>query len=170
MVKENTASAYHHDLLDELVDVIKQTTKPLYQVLRVDGDAYYGYGHKHKSGDKWPNFPLHPTEMTAILHADIKSTLHLLREIHPYATPHLLVALCSFVRQNGGVERYVGCRLCDDIKRSASLLEIIEDIVPHKYEDDVIMPCLERRREWEIYTILRGEQEKIKFSNYDLDF
>lgn len=170
MVKENTASAYHHDLLDELVDVIKQTTKPLYQAVKVVDGTYYGYGHKRKNGDKWPNFPLHPTEMTAILHADIKSTLQSLRELHPCASPHLLVALCSFVMQNDGIERYEGCSLCEDVKNSAPLLNIIDDIVPHQYVDDVKVPNFQRRREWEIYTILRGEQEKIKFSNYDLDF
>lgn len=167
MEKEDYRHQYYSDLLDSLVSIVKQTEKPLRMFEQVDDAVYYGYNHKHIGEGLLPSFPLNDVQMECILRVDIEVTLRALRELHPFASPHLLVALCSLVLQVG-LPTYQQSYVYECITKGKPRLRTITSLREWVYTKGVFNYQWARRREWEMYTIFKQQREMDKYLSFNI--
>lgn len=170
MEKEDYRYKHYHDLLDSLAAIVRQTEEPRRNIFDDNGSVFYGYNHRHAAGEFTPNFPLHEPEMSLILHADILSTLDYLREIHPFASTHLLVALCSLCLQyNFNKSQYETSELCKKINNNCSLIEIAQQLLLYCARRGKEQDVCKKRRVWELSLLCQREVELDEHLNFEAE-
>lgn len=160
MEKENYRYKHYHNLLDSLEAIVRKTEEPRRNIVNVEGSVYYGYNHRHVAGEYTPSFPLREPDLSLILRADILSTLDFLRELHPFASLHLLVALCSICLQyNFNKAQYETTELYKSIINNCSMIEVSQQFLLYSGRKGKVLDVCKKRRVWEVGLLCQREAE-----------